>query len=77
MQSRASVQLTPGGPYEKTTDWTLDDTAGLLTVADQIFEFITWEKDGWPPTTTEDTDKAPEVETYPLEIQQATSFTID
>lgn len=77
MQSRGFVQLTPGGAYEKTTDWTLEDTAGLLTIADEIFNFITWEKEGWPPTTTEDTDKAPEVETVPLEIQQPTISTTD
>jgi hypothetical protein len=77
MQSRGSVQLIPDGPYEKTRDWTVEDTTGLLTVADEIFKFITWEKDGWPNYQTEDTDKSPEVETVPLEIQQATSSTAD
>ncbi len=74
MQSRGSVKLPPEGEYIKTKDWTLEDTLGLLSVADDIFEFINWEISGWPPTTTENTE---EVTTAPLEIQQPTSITTD
>lgn len=76
LRSRGSVKLSPESDYIKTLDWTIADTEGLLSLVDDLFQFLEWEKSGWPKYTTEDTDN-PEVPTLPLAIQQPTPILTD
>ena len=49
MRYRGQVKLPPSDTWEATTDWTLEDTDALTSKRlNQIFNLITWERDGWP-----------------------------
>lgn len=50
MKYRAEAAF-PENPdlWEKTTDWTSSDTDMMPTaMMQEVFDFITWERDGWP-----------------------------
>jgi hypothetical protein len=58
MQRRAEVAF-PDSPedWKKTSDWSDEDTMPTKMMSD-VFDFISWERDGWP--TPEDAEgKAP------------------
>ena len=49
MQYRAEAQINGKKKWEKLDDWTAEDTEAMPNaIMQQIFEFITWERDGWP-----------------------------
>lgn len=49
MQYRAEVQLNGKKKWEKLNDWETEDTEAMPSkLLDQVFELITWERDGWP-----------------------------
>jgi hypothetical protein len=62
MQYRAEVRLPSGdkSKWTRTEDWVTDDTehmpGKLLT---EIFQFITWERDGWPELEGNDQGETP------------------
>ena len=49
MQYRAEAQINGKKKWEKLDDWTVEDTEAMPNaIMKQIFQFITWERDGWP-----------------------------
>lgn len=49
MQYRAEAQINGKKKWEKLSDWTVEDTEAMPnTIMQQIFEFVMWERDGWP-----------------------------
>ena len=49
MQYRGEVQLNGKKKWDKLSDWVQEDTESMPTkLMDEIFLFITWERDGWP-----------------------------
>jgi hypothetical protein len=49
MRHRGTVKLPSSTSWTQTEDWTEADTEVLPTkLLNQIFEFILWERDGWP-----------------------------
>lgn len=52
LQYRGEVQLPNTEGWTQVKDWTEADTEATPTpVLDQLFEFLTWERDGWPSGT--------------------------
>lgn len=49
MQYRAEVKLPRAKDWQRTEDWTTEDTEKMPTkVMEEVFKLITWERDGWP-----------------------------
>ena len=49
MQYRAEAQINGKKKWERLDDWTQEDSEAMPTkVFNQIFELMTWERDGWP-----------------------------
>jgi hypothetical protein len=49
MQYRAEVKLPRSKDWQRTEDWTTEDTEKMPTkVMEEVFKFITWEREGWP-----------------------------
>lgn len=49
MRYRGQVKLPPSDEWETTSDWTSENTEALTSKRlNQIFQLITWERDGWP-----------------------------
>lgn len=47
MQYRAEAQIK--GKWQALTDWAEDDTNSMPTkLLEEIFNFVIWERDGWP-----------------------------
>ena len=47
MQYRGEAKIR--GKWQRLDDWTEDDTQSMPTkLLEQVFEFIIWERDGWP-----------------------------
>lgn len=61
MQRRAEVAF-PDAPdvWKKTSDWAQEDTDTMPTkMMQDVFDFISWERDGWPtPEDAEGNDEA-------------------
>lgn len=55
MRFRGQVKLPPSEEWTRTEDWTPADTEALTSKRlNQIYELITWERDGWPKTLAEE-----------------------
>lgn len=49
MRYRGQVKLPPSEEWQPTTDWSTEDTEALTSKRlNEIFNLITWERDGWP-----------------------------
>ena len=49
MQYRGEVQLNGKKKWEKTSDWQMEDTESMpKKMMEEIFQLVTWERDGWP-----------------------------
>ena len=49
MQYRAEVKLPRAKDWQRSEDWTTEDTEKMPTkVMEEVFKLITWERDGWP-----------------------------
>lgn len=49
MQYRAEAQINGKKKWEKLDDWTEEDTEAMPNaIMQKIYEFISWERDGWP-----------------------------
>lgn len=49
MRYRGQAKLPPSEAWTPTSDWTVEDTEALTSKRlNQIFNLITWERDGWP-----------------------------
>ena len=49
LQYRGEVKLPNEKNWQKTDDWTSDDTNLVPTkVLQEIYDFMLWERDGWP-----------------------------
>jgi len=58
LQFRGQVKSPETGNWESTEDWNLEDTANIPTkLLNSMFDFIMWERDGWPTPGTEGKDK--------------------
>jgi hypothetical protein len=65
MQYRGEAKLPRAKDWQKLEDWTEADTEAIPTrLMEQIFELLTWERDGWP-TPSEGNDPEPEPEFSP------------
>lgn len=54
MQYRAEVKLPKAKDWQKIPDWTEADTEAMPTkLMEEVFQMITWERDGWPEPETE------------------------
>lgn len=61
MKYRGQSKLPGSDQWTETRDWQQEDTEVVPTkLLDQIFEFILWERDGWPkPEDTQGNASAP------------------
>lgn len=51
MQHRAEVRMPKSKDWQKMPDWSEADTEAMPTkLMEEIFQMITWERDGWPQT---------------------------
>ena len=49
MQYRGEAKLPRQKDWQKLSDWTANDTEAIPgRLMEQIFELVTWERDGWP-----------------------------
>ena len=49
MRYRAEAQISGKKKWERLDDWTQEDTEAMPSkLMGQIFELMTWERDGWP-----------------------------
>lgn len=49
LKFRAEVKLPNSDDWTSVKDWTDEDTEHIPpTILNQLFEFLTWERDGWP-----------------------------
>ena len=49
MRYRGEVKLPKSKDWQQTKDWSEEDTEAIPTkVMEEIFQLITWERDGWP-----------------------------
>lgn len=49
MQYRGEAKLPRQKDWQKLSDWTENDTEAIPSrLMEQIFELVTWERDGWP-----------------------------
>jgi len=49
MQHRAEVKLPKAKDWERIPDWSEADTEAMPTkMMEEVFQLITWERDGWP-----------------------------
>lgn len=49
MQHRAEVKLPKAKDWERIPDWSEADTEAMPTkLMEEVFQLITWERDGWP-----------------------------
>ena len=49
LRYRGEVKLPKQKDWKKTDDWTAEDTNQIPTkILQQIYEFVLWERDGWP-----------------------------
>lgn len=54
MQHRAEVKLPKAKDWQKIPDWTEADTEAMPSkLMEEVFQMITWERDGWPEPETE------------------------
>lgn len=61
MQYRGEAKLPDGDDWRRLDDWTDADTEAIpAKLADQIFQLITWERDGWPQPGGNDEGSAPD-----------------
>lgn len=53
MQYRAEVKLPKAKDWERVSDWSEADTEAMPTkLMEEVFQLITWERDGWPEPET-------------------------
>lgn len=51
---RGEVKLPKSKQWQKTDDWTEEDTNQIPTkMLKEIYQFVLWERDGWPEDQTE------------------------
>lgn len=49
LRYRGEVKMPGSDTWDKTTDWRAEDTNTIPTkILKQIFDFLLWERDGWP-----------------------------
>ena len=54
MQHRAEAKLPKAKDWERVADWSEADTEAMPTkLMEEVFQLITWERDGWPEPETE------------------------
>ena len=54
LKYRGEVKLPRGKEWTKTDDWTAEDTNQIPTkILEQIYNFVIWERDGWPDESSE------------------------
>jgi hypothetical protein len=58
MQYRGEAKLPRSREWQKLDDWTEADTEAIPTkMMEDIFELITWERDGWPSSEGNDSEQ--------------------
>lgn len=54
LKYRGEVKLPRAKEWTKTDDWTPEDTNQIPTkILEQIYNFVLWERDGWPDESSE------------------------
>lgn len=49
MRYRGEVKMPKAKDWEQTKDWSEEDTEAIPTkIMEEIFQLISWERDGWP-----------------------------
>jgi len=57
LKFRGEVKLPGSKDWQKTDDWTEDDTNQVPTkVLSEIYQFMLWERDGWPEEPSGDAE---------------------
>jgi hypothetical protein len=63
MQYRGQVKMPKVKDWIQTRDWTQEDTEDLPSeIRANIYQFILWERDGWPVAEPEGKQEEPELE---------------
>ena len=58
MRYRGEVKLPKSKDWQQTKDWSEEDTEAIPTkVMEEIFQLITWERDGWPEPEGKDEEE--------------------
>lgn len=61
MRYRAEAKLPKTKDWQKLGDWTEEDTEAIPTkLMEEIFQLITWERDGWPSAGGNEPEPEPE-----------------
>ena len=61
MRYRGEAKLPRQKDWQKLSDWTEEDTEAIPTrLMEEIFELLTWERDGWPTAEGKD-EEAPQL----------------
>jgi len=61
MQYRGEAKLPKTKDWQKLSDWAEADTEAIPTrLMEEIFQLITWERDGWPAPEGNETESEPE-----------------
>ena len=66
MRYRGEAKLPRSKDWQKLEDWTEADTEAIPTrLMEQIFQLLTWERDGWPSAEGNDQEEEPEASPPP------------
>ena len=61
MRYRGEAKLPRSKEWQKLEDWTEEDTEAIPTrLMEQIFELLTWERDGWPTAEGNESEEEPQ-----------------
>ena len=59
LRYRGEVKMPNSTQWEKTADWSDEDTNTIPTkILKQIFDFVIWERDGWPEDQAKNEDSS-------------------